>query len=247
LPAERLLVTVVQFVYLEVNMTNTDQTGQPEQIHDSLKCRVAYCEKCLVQIKSIVERYENEDARTLAREIQAIYQVSATQGQQPEDTELYLRAIATKYGNHCAHHGTGYMEHAPAFEEFILSVTAWADRRTDRRSQVVGVDELQDRFTAALMREHSDDWSMEQVREAARICAHTLFLGEASTAFIRDHDIDLMLDKHSRDVAVLGMQHKGYSVTARNLTAIISKKIAAHTQAKITEAYEKGKADAATF
>jgi hypothetical protein len=82
-------------------------------------------------------------------------------------------------------------------------------------------------FHTALMKEHAHDWSMEQIREAALICSNTLLIAQPDGTFVKDHAIEVLLDKHSRDVAVLGLKYHGYSTTAAKLTAALSKKLAA--------------------
>src|ERR1044072_9448952 len=93
-------------------------------------------------------------------------------------------------------------------------------------------------FTEALMKEHADDWDMETVREAALICSNTLLAQKLDPTFVHDHNIEVLLDKHARDVAVLGLKHHGYSASAQKLTATLTKKLAVHLQAAIQAARE---------
>jgi hypothetical protein len=104
-------------------------------------------------------------------------------------------------------------------------------------------NELDSMFTAALMKEHADDWSMEVVREAALICSNTLLLGQPNTAFMQDHDIEVLIDKHDRDVAVLGLKYHGYSTSAAELTRKLSKQLAAIVQDREWEAEQRGRID----
>jgi hypothetical protein len=90
-------------------------------------------------------------------------------------------------------------------------------------------------FTKVLMEQHAHDWSMETVREAALICSNALLLNYSS-AFMHDHDIEVMLDRHDRDVAVLGYKNHGYSTSAAKLTSKFAKELEAHTAAQVAAA-----------
>lgn len=153
-------------------MTNTDQTGQPESAS-------------------------------------GVQDGSKLEGQQPEDDELKVdfnngefawfdrillkMAIQEKTTNTDDEKEQVWMESRAAI---IAGFTAWADRRADRRSQAVGVDELVDELIAVLSAIHLD-----------LQCKHIT----DQEAFQRHQNLE--------------------------------RKMKLKLQAKITEAYEKGKAD----
>lgn len=106
-----------------------------------------------------------------------------------------------------------------------------ADSTNPDSTQDVGgnqVDNLIELFRTALMVAHSNDWDMETVAEAAHICANAFYQSQAksSTAFVQaDKTIGMLLDAHSRDMAVLGLKNHGYSTTAMEQTEKLTKRL----------------------
>jgi|ERR1044072_4865170 hypothetical protein len=97
-------------------MTNTDQTGQPDKI------------TCIDCGKQNVPNWDGKGrCITCARD--------KVLEQQPEDGEL--QDILTRFKRQVKGENIG-----AGYEQTMLELRTWADRRADRRSQAVGVDKL---------------------------------------------------------------------------------------------------------